>query len=426
MHKSILSKIVYLPLLFSLTACNSNTGTTTEKSTTTSNQNDINTISNDQNVTSIRIVPSAASIPPGGSASLNVYGGSAPYSYNVTPSNCGQMSGNIFIAPTDKDCVASIGAIDSNGNSAFTSISVATNIILVSNPNPVIAGQSATLTASGGLAPYTYSVTSSSGAIIENENEFIAQTAGEYTVTVQDNNGKKKSLKIKVTSDSPLAISPTTATAHVDGAPVPFQISGGRPPYKVYVYSGDGSFTKYGDYNANYYPSASTGSVKLVVKDADGLSEFADVVVKSSVLKEECVKVITPGMGNRSEYGSIVTVNGKSVCKIAQPSTASGSKWTQNMDDVKCPEGWDPVVGTNGNYTITYGQVALNYTSYWGAASTVTTKSHSSFASITRESEKADYCSGRNFFGSCKSWESIYPVVRYLACVPNDSNPAFL
>jgi hypothetical protein len=422
--KNLKSVTSILSLVLALSACTSSSSP--EGATQESSQTDIGdnggTTTTPTFPNGLQIIPNSSVIGPGASTSLLVSGGKPPYELSIASnSNLGSLNGFSFIAG-ENDGNVLVKVIDANSEERAVSITIKTNIVLSANPNPVKAGEVSQLKASGGLEEYVFSA---SNATIEDGSNFRApDSPGEYEVRVEDRKGRFKTLKVKVTASNPLSISPTQTTARADGSPVPFQITGGRPPYKARVYSGDGVFTMYGDGNANFYPPKGAMAVKLIITDADNDKQFADVTVENSIVKEECNKIAAQGFGGGVEYGRITSLNSKSVCQVAIPATP-GNPWTQKDSDLKCPEGWFAMKGPNGPYTITYGQIVNDFTKYWGVPAQKQTGSHASFASIDLNTECVEHCTGRNFWGKCKEVKVTCSLVRYLACVPDDTNPIF-
>ena len=421
-----MSLLLTAGLAFALTACSPGTDVSTKK---TASQTNTGTSSDSGDSGSsgsyranVKLLPGATTVAPNGSTPLTVTGGAAPYDIVVSNPAVGSVQSNVFYA-AEKDGVTNVTVKDANGQTDFVTIYVKTNLILTATPNPVRAGSTSELTVTGGLPEYTFSA---SKATIEDGNVFQApDVPGTYRVTVQDGNLKTKYVDIKVTASDPLSIQPTQTTARVDGQPVSFQVTGGRQPYKkAYVYSGDGSATIENGNTIKFFPKAAM-AVKIVVVDADDEKVYADITVESSIVKEECSKIQAQGFSNNVERGVMTTLNSKSVCKVALPATSEGGLWTQDKETLSCPEGWFPLQGPNAYYTISFAQIVQDYTSYWGGSTTKVTKSHNNFASVALGTECVEYCTGRNFFGKCKETRTACSVARYMACVPDTSNPIF-
>lgn len=143
-------------------------------------------------------------------------------------------------------------------------------LVLTASNTPVVCSGSATatitLTASGGLAPYTYSI--NNGATYQTSNSFVNQPAGSYNVVVRDANGCTVSDILVITE--PFTLSASAAITElvecnpVAGAEVRItNAQGGTAPYE---YSFDGGLT----YGASPIGNLLPGTHTLYVRDSMG------------------------------------------------------------------------------------------------------------------------------------------------------------
>ena len=122
---------------------------------------------------------------------------------------------------------------------------------------------SASVTASGGVSPYTYSwlPTASTGTVVNNI------PAGIYTVVVTDNNGCVKNSTVNIASPAPitatLGITNVTCNSFSNGA-VSCTVSGGTPAYS-YTWAPI-------NINASSVGGLAAGNYSLFVKDVKGCS----------------------------------------------------------------------------------------------------------------------------------------------------------
>ena len=409
-------------LAIALTACSSGSPDPTSTTSAQAESDSSTSTGGSTSTANLTVIAGTTSIAPGGSTPLAIAGGVSPYTTTLSNSSVGTLTGNVFYANNIDGSVV-VTVTDANGSIATTTLYVKTNLILTASVNPVRAGELSELSAAGGLAPYTFSATK---ATIEDDNQFRApDTSGSYIVTVSDKNGKTKSLTIKVTSADALVVSPASSTIHADSGVTTFQITGGTAPYKARMYSGDGTVSVSNNTQVNYTAPSAAGTARIIVTDADGSMQNIDLTIENSVVRDQCSLIAAQGFSNNVERGTLKNLNSKAVCQVAMPATSNGKLWTQSTDDLKCPEGWNPMMGPNGPYTISFAQIVLDYTSYWGASNTLVTKSHNSFSSIAPGTECVQYCTGKNILGKCKSTQTACAVTRYLACVPDYTNPLF-
>src|SRR6185436_12728708 len=119
-----------------------------------------------------------------GSAMVTAGGGIAPYSYTWTSGGNSATENNLAAGNY------SVTVTDANGCTSLATVTIAEPTLLTSSTVPVDVlcnggnSGSATVTAGGGIAPYSYSWTS--GGTADTENNLAA---GNYSVTVTDANG---------------------------------------------------------------------------------------------------------------------------------------------------------------------------------------------------------------------------------------------
>ncbi|GEM_PF-1177827 len=201
-----------------------------------------------------------------GSATITVSGGNAPYTYSL---------GNNFVNTNQFNNLAAGRYIltirDANNCTVSDSFNIITSdsqilidtIAAVSTTCSGTTG-SATVTASGGNAPYTYSL----GTTFVTNNQFTNLAAGRYTLTVRDANNCSKSDTFSILSSEaqvlidtiitiPSGCTQATGTATVT-------TSGGTAPY---TYSIGNNFV-----NVNQFSNLATGPYTLTIRDANNCS----------------------------------------------------------------------------------------------------------------------------------------------------------
>lgn len=204
-----------------------------------------------------------------GTATVSANGGTAPYNYNigsgaqVTGDFSGLGSGNYIVTVTDDNgCVETINvSIDEPASITLTEI-VNDATCFGYNDGDVTIG------AVGGTAPFMYDI----GSGATSNNTLGGLTAGNYTVTVTDDNGCMETIDVSV--DEPAGVMLTEAATATDcnggaNGTVTIGATGGTSPY---MYDIGGGAT------ANpLFTSLSAGSYTVTVTDNNGCTVDIDV-----------------------------------------------------------------------------------------------------------------------------------------------------
>ena len=335
------------------------------------------------------IVIAPATIPGGAvgtpySATLTASGGVAPYSFSLqagalpigmTFSSAGVLSGT---PRSDGNFSVTVRATDSNGQNAsqvytFT-IAPPTIVIDPATLPGGIAGTaySATLTASGGIAPYTFSLVSgtlpigvafSSAGVVSG----TPTTAGTFNMTIRatDDAGYNVTQSYSIVIAAPtITISPATLPGGVVGVPYSQTLSssGGAAPYTYSIASGNlpigiafssagvvsGTPTTAGSYTANIRSTDSNGfnatvAYTIVIADA------VPVAVADSATTLAGTAVTVPVTANDT---GIIT----SVAVASAP--AHGTAAISGLNVI-----YTPAAGYSGSDTFTYTAIGPGGTS---------------------------------------------------------------
>lgn len=168
---------------------------------------------------------------------------------------------------------------------------------------------SATVTASGGVAPYTYSW--SSGGSTVNEEDLCA---GTYTVTVTDANGCATTESVTISAPSPINVSisknDATCSSGTNGS-ASVSVTGGNSPY-TYKWSTGAT--------SNSINNLTPGTYSVTVTDANGCQEIADV----TITRPACCNVTAGGsIGNpQANCGSF---DPNTITSVVLPSGGLGT-----------------------------------------------------------------------------------------------------
>lgn len=213
-----------------------------------------------------------------GTATASVTGGTTPYAYswNTTPVKT-TASATALTSGT-----YTVTVIDNNGCTSNASITISQPTVLAvsaSKTDVVCYGGSngsATVSATGGATPYTYSWNTTPA---QSTPTATGLTAGTYTVTVTDNNGCTKNTSVTVTQPSEL----TATIASVNNV----ACSGGsNGSATVSVTGGVASYTY--SWNTTPAQTAATatgltaGAYTVTVTDNNGCTDTATAVISQA------------------------------------------------------------------------------------------------------------------------------------------------
>jgi hypothetical protein len=211
----------------------------------------------------------------GGTTTVTAYatGGIGPYSYRVDggayqSSNVLTVTGGYHII-TVKDALGC-------ERSAYINIAQPSEINIVATITTQILcnGGSAgvSVAASGGVAPYLYSV---DGSVYQN-NGLFTLSGGFHSITVKDANGCQKTISIHILEPAPLSITISEGTPACEGgiSVITANVTGGTGPYTYSIITS--GITQAKSANVFYLPS---GTYTITVTDAHGCTETITITV---------------------------------------------------------------------------------------------------------------------------------------------------
>lgn len=163
-----------------------------------------------------------------------------------------------------------------SGTQVSTSFSMPGPIVGETHTNTTCGANTGSITASasGGTAPYTYSI---DGVNYQSAALFTVLAAGVYTLTARDLNGCRNSLTVIIqNSNGPLlSCSSTNADCGGNNGTITATVTGGTTPYQ-YTINGTSYQTN------NFFTGLSGGTYTLTVKDAANCSNSVIVTINSS------------------------------------------------------------------------------------------------------------------------------------------------
>jgi hypothetical protein len=203
-----------------------------------------------------------------GSAVAQVTGGTAPYVYiwsngASAPQNVGLYAGKYFVTVTDVKGCQKVGSVDITEPTALSATTSQVNVKCKGDKSG-----SATVTAAGGTAPYTY--------FWSNGQTSATATnlgAGVHTVSIKDANNCTLSLSVNITEPELLVVNPSKVDPACNGAStgsITLAVSGGVTPY---TYSWSNGST------SQNLTNVAAGTYTVVVTDANGCKKTSVITL---------------------------------------------------------------------------------------------------------------------------------------------------
>ncbi|MGZ3774501.1 MAG: beta strand repeat-containing protein [Bdellovibrio sp.] len=224
----------------------------------------------------LEITPTLKTLNAGDSFTFTATGGSGPYLFSlVSGSGNINSSTGLYTAPGTSG-LATVRVEDSVGNHKDALVTIL-NLLSISPPAfSIIKNGSVTFTASGGAAPYTFSISSGDGTVNATTGAFKAPaTPGTSTVRVTDSVGNIKDATVTIYDG--ITISPFTKNLAVNQT-FTFSATGGIKPYTFSLFSGVGTVSSSGSYS-----SSTSGAAIVRVTDSAGNVSDATVSVSTAL-----------------------------------------------------------------------------------------------------------------------------------------------
>jgi alpha-tubulin suppressor-like RCC1 family protein len=183
----------------------------------------------------------------------------------------------LFILIVLQSC---LGTADQNENSFGVNDMPKLNINLFAvNPNQknLLINESFQFVAAGGTPPYKFYHEAGVGSISENGFFLAGAVAGVASVRCMD--AKQNSAYAVINVNTPLQISPTSATIGTNGSQL-FVGLGGNPPYQYSIEVGNGTVNST---SGLFSATSVSGASVIKVVDSTGASAYAGVTVTTSL-----------------------------------------------------------------------------------------------------------------------------------------------
>jgi hypothetical protein len=208
-----------------------------------------------------------------GGVNLNVNGGTSPYTFawsnSATTQNISSLAaGTYSVTITDNNgCTQTASAIVTEPTLIMAS-ATATNVLCNGGTTGAV-----NLSVNGGTSPYTFAWSNS--AITQN---ISALAAGNYSVTITDNNGCAQTASITITEPTIISASATSTGALCNGGTtgaVNLSVNGGTSPY-TFAWSNSAT--------TQNLSSLAAGTYSVSITDNNGCTQTASAIVTEPTL----------------------------------------------------------------------------------------------------------------------------------------------
>ncbi len=176
------------------------------------------------------------------------------------------------------DAIAALAGITVSGGrlNAANAIAALVRVVVTPEATTLAAGTTVQFNATGGTAPYVWSVSDSALASIDATGLLNALAPGELTVTASDANGVSGSASVTI---STVQVSPDTASLQI-GNTLPFSASGGTAPYAWTVSNPAVASI---DAGTGLLTALALGTVQVTATDANGFSDSSGDITVSDI-----------------------------------------------------------------------------------------------------------------------------------------------
>ena len=226
----------------------------------------------------LQLNPIAQTVLMSGTISFSGSHGVTPYSYSIS-SGEGTIDphSGFFTAPASTGTTI-VRITDSIGNTSDSSVTINPSLSITPTSAELAVNNNSVFAPSGGIPPYSFSVSSGSGSVGATSGIYAAPAAaGNANVTLSDSAGN--TAVASITIRPALSVGPGVVTLAVNNE-TPFLASGGVSPYVYSVAFGGGSI----DPGTGLYTApATSGSAVVLATDSLGNTASASVTIKPAL-----------------------------------------------------------------------------------------------------------------------------------------------
>lgn len=245
--------------------------------------------------TQLSITPSTKTLSINNSFQFSAAGGTAPYTYSIASGGgvvLTVVDQGQFTAPSTPGTVV-LQLTDATGGLVTAQITVNPALQISPNLQTILTNGTLNMSATGGVPPYFYSLSSGAGSVDSLSGLYTASgTNTVANIIVTDSVGNTSSSTVTVTSA--LSLNPLSTTLVVNGNQT-FSGVGGTAPYVYSIVSGSGSINSV---TGVFTAPAAAGTVVVQVTDALSATATSTVTVNPAL-------VISPSAISLSVNGSL-------------------------------------------------------------------------------------------------------------------------
>jgi len=270
-----------------------------------------------------------------GSVTVTGIDGTSPYQYDIGSGNqasgtfSGLAAGSYTVTITDDNgCQTTVPVTITDPNILTGSITAQTNVTCDG-----LSDGSVTVEGAGGTSPYQYDI----GAGIQASGTFSGLAAGNYTITITDDNGCQTTVPITITEPSVLTGSITAQTniscnGLSDGS-VTVAGAGGTSPYQYDIGSGNQT--------SGTFSGLSAGNYTITITDDNGCQITVPITITEPTILTGSITAQTNVSCNGLSDGT-VTIAGAGGTSPYQYDIGSGNQASGTFSGLPA-----------GNYTVT-------------------------------------------------------------------------